>query len=107
MQLFDRLQTKDELLNRIQDRLKTVINAVAGKEIVDGHLLTGLTITPGGVSIPHGLGRVPNGWILCSGGVTNFIAPTDTPVQSKAPDAKFLYLVMGQLTLTNAKIWVF
>jgi hypothetical protein len=106
MQRFDRIQTDDSILNRIQDRLKAVINAIAGKPIIDGQIITA-TITPGGVSIPHGLGRVPNGWILISGGVTNFVSSTDTPCQTTKPDARFLYLIMGQLTLTNAKLWVF
>lgn len=66
MQLFERITHADELINRIQDRLKAVINAVIQKPIVDGVLITA-TVTTSATNVEHKLGRQPRGYIIVSG----------------------------------------
>ena len=103
MQLFDRIQTADEVLNRIQDRLKSVINAIAGKPIIDGQLLEGVDVTSAAVTpVPHKLGRVPRGMVVTQA--------TDYVFQTQAPDSKFLYLQTVAIVTGGAikiNLWVF
>jgi hypothetical protein len=78
MELFDRLQHPDELINRIQDRLKTAINAILRKPIVDGVLISA-TVNPTATAVEHKLGRLPRGFIVVSGqaSIINPIGVTD------------------------------
>jgi hypothetical protein len=101
MQLFDRLQTKDEHLNRVQDRVKSVVNAVAQKPIVDGLLITATGLNNSTVtSVPHGLGRVPQGVIQCT-------LVNDTIYETAARDNRFLYLKTLTVPLGPVNFWVF
>lgn len=103
MQLFSKLQHTDSLINLIQDRLKSVINAIAGKEVVDGQIVTVDSIGGTMVRVQHKLGRVPNGWILVNGHTS-----ADTIVELLPPDSNFIYLsTSGFTTMTNRKFWVF
>lgn len=100
MELFDKLQSPDGLLNRIQDRLKSVINAIARKPIVDGILLEGVTLANSATNrVPHNLGRLPRGWIVVkrtSGAVI---------YDNVAADDKFLTLNSSAAAVVS--LWVF
>ena len=101
MELFDRIQHPDSLINRIQDKLVRVINAIARKPIVDGHIISGVLIDSVETKVEHGLGRVPQGWMIING-------QSDVVEETADADDKFLYLiaVLGA-TLENRKLWVF
>jgi hypothetical protein len=96
--LFDRIQHADELINRIQDRLKTVINTVMRKPLIDGQLVS-WEVSPLTTNVPHGLGRVPRGYFVVSG-QANLIG------QTAPADASFLYVSTGGGTETIT-FWVF
>lgn len=98
MELFDRLQTTDSLLNRIQDKLMRVINAIARKEILDGRLIEDITVTPSTTRIEHKLGRVPRGWIVANG--------TPDLIVESSRDDRFLVVSSAGGTAT-IDIWVF
>jgi len=102
MEPFDRVQTDNEILNRIQDRLKAVIAAIIGKPIIDGQLLDGVTIESGSSSTPvaHKLGRMPRGFIIVSG-------IPDVVIERASRDDRFLYLQAAGSTVTGVSIWVF
>jgi hypothetical protein len=105
MQHFDRIQTDDSLLNRIQDRIKSVVNAIAGREIIDGRIIT-TAITAVGGSVAHGLGRIPNGWIVLNG-IPNDFVTANAIQETNAPDKNFLYLIALTQNIPSAKLWVF
>jgi|CXWL01.1.fsa_nt_gi hypothetical protein len=98
LSLFDRLQHPDELVNRIQDRMKAVINAVIQKPLVDGHLVTA-TVAPAQTAVAHKLGRLPRGYFVVSGQASIIGL-------SAAADTNFLYVSSsgGSETVT---FWVF
>lgn len=99
MELFDRIQSPDSILNRVQDKITRVVNAIARKQIIDGLLVESVSIASTETAVPHGLDRVPQGWMLVNG--------SPYPVEESAPaDNKFLYLVASSPT-TGRKIWVF
>ncbi len=101
MELFDRIQHPDSLINRIQDKILKVVNAIARKEILDGHVITadvGNTET----AVEHGLGRVPQGWILLNGPAGTL----DACIEMSPPDDKFLYLAFNGAQV-DRKFWVF
>ena len=103
MQLFDKIQSPDEILNRIQDRIKAAFNAVARRQIVDGRLTDALSLTTSFQNIAHGLGRTPNGWLVSN-------PDADVGIWSDAvannPDpAKFLRI--RATAAVTCKLWVF
>lgn len=98
MELFDRLQTADELLNRIQDRIKRVLNPVLKNPLLDGRLVSAL-VTPAATQIEHKLGRVPLGYFIVSG-------PGSLVSQYQAADARYLYVSSGGGN-ENITFWVF
>lgn len=100
MELFQRIQTADSLLNRIQDHLLRVINAIARKEIIDGRLIE-VQLSPAPTRVEHKLGRVPRGWIV----VNPIRGETFTEYQS--PDERFLYISSLSSAVFTARIWVF
>lgn len=99
MQPFDRVQTQDGTLNRIQDRIKIVLRAIISKPILDGQIIDSITL-PAGVAtnVAHKLGRKPKGWIPVQG--------VSTTITENSKDDKFLNLTAGA-TVTNTSIWVF
>lgn len=106
MQLFERITHPDELLNRIQDRLKAIVNAIARKPVIDGVLMEAL-VGDTETRIEHKLGRVPHGWIILNG---NGYPGVGWVYETQAPDEKFLYLSnsLGDGTIPpNRKFWVF
>lgn len=100
MQPFDRIQTEDALLNRIQDRLKSVINAIVGKPLIDGLLLEDVALAAIATNqVPHKLGRLPRGWIVVkrSSGAVIY--------DNVAADDKFLTL--NSSAAATVTLWVF
>ncbi len=107
---FDRLQTKDDVLNRVQDRLKTVINPIADALLVGARIVKGLTaatdayaITTAFQNIAHGFGRAPSGWLPVSPDAPA-IFWEDVPANNPDP-AKFIRVKAS--VAVNVKFLVF
>lgn len=61
---FAKVQVEDEALNRVQDRIKQVTDALVANQLLEGRLLT-VTLTAGAFTrVAHGLGRPPTGYII-------------------------------------------
>lgn len=61
---FTKVQVEDEALNRVQDRIKQVTDALVANQLLEGRLLT-VTLTAGAFTrVSHGLGRPPTGYIV-------------------------------------------
>lgn len=61
---FAKVQVEDEALNRVQDRIKQVTDALVANQLLEGRLLT-VTLTAGAFTrVSHGLGRPPTGYIV-------------------------------------------
>lgn len=58
------INTKDEVLNRIQAELASKLNPVLTCPILNGTLVQASLLASGAVNVNHGLGRVPQGWIV-------------------------------------------
>lgn len=101
MELFDRIQHPDSLINRIQDKLIRVINAIARKPVVDGQLLKDVTVlVTSATRVEHKLGRKPRGFILTSGAYA-------TVIETQAADEEFLYLQSSGGANYVGGLWVF
>lgn len=99
MQALEKIDTPDELLNRIQDRIIRVLNPLAKSRLLAGRLIEGVTIGTSETLIPHGLDQTGVKWML--------VSPTvDARVwQSSSADRNFLYLRASASQV--ADIWVF
>lgn len=64
--LLDKLTTKNEELNRIQDRLVAVLNPVLLQAILDGRIIEDAKLAAGGANndVAHKLNRKPIGWFV-------------------------------------------
>jgi len=61
---FAKVQVDDEALNRVQDRIKQVTDALVANQLLEGRLLT-VTLTAGAFTrVSHGLGRPPTGYVI-------------------------------------------
>lgn len=64
---IDRLQTGDDAVRRMQDRIVTALNGVTKCPLLDGVLVEHVALPAGVFSdVGHGLLRAPMGWILTS-----------------------------------------
>jgi len=56
------VQSEDRVLNMVQDNISKVLNPVLKNPILDGQILTKISLVVGLNVIPHGLGRTLVGW---------------------------------------------
>ena len=62
---FEKIRSKNEDLNRVQDNIEKQYNQVVDKEVLDGHILQNVTLVPNKVNlVQHKLGRQIEGWIV-------------------------------------------
>ena len=98
---FSKVQVDDEALNRMQDRIKTVTDALVANSLLDGRLVT-VTLASGGfTAVSHGLARPPQGYIVLRRDANANI--WDLP--NAADSFAFLYL-QPSATVT-VTLWVF
>jgi hypothetical protein len=98
---FSKVQVADEALNRVQDRLKTVTDALVANLIMDGRLVT-VTLTSGGFSaVSHGLARPPQGYLVVRRDANANI--WDRPNSSDA----FAFLYLQPSATVTVTLWVF
>lgn len=98
---FAKVQVDDEALNRVQDRIKVVTDALVANQLLEGRLLT-VTLTAGSFNrVTHGLGRQPQGYLVVRRNANAVIWDQPNGTDANA----FLYL-QPSATVT-ATLWVF
>ena len=98
---FAKVQVDDETLNRVQDRIKVVTDALVANQMLEGRLVT-VTLTAGAFTqVTHGLGRQPQGYIVVRRNANAVIWDQPDGTDANA----FLYL-QPSATVT-ATLWVF
>jgi hypothetical protein len=97
-----KIQTPDELLNRVQDASLPALNALLSIPVLDGRLTEEITLSGTAVPLPfpHKLGRLPLGWIPVSVKGGTGIYEDNIP-----RDEKFIWL-RSSVALT-CQLWVF
>jgi len=96
-----KLISEDDVLNRVQDRIKVFADVVASIPLLEGRLLT-VTLTAGAFTpVSHGLGRRPTGYFVVRRNANAVLWD-----RADATDANaFLYL-QPSATVT-VTLWVF
>lgn len=62
---YERIPTRDDILNRVQERMEDAFLPVANSKILDGHLIESQALASGVTSeIAHSLGRNLIGYIV-------------------------------------------
>ncbi len=98
---FAKVQVDDETLNRVQDRIKVVTDALVANQLLEGRLVT-VTLTAGAFTqVTHGLGRQPQGYIVVRRNANAVVWDQPNSTDANA----FLYL-QPSATVT-ATLWVF
>ena len=99
---YERVQSQDSTINRIQDRLESAFVPIFGSLVVDGILLEDLSLSTATLEIPHGLGRPYRGYFVAD---LNADARVYRDTSSTSNPSQFLPLkASGAVT---AKVWVF
>ncbi len=61
---FHKLQSADRILNMIQDNISEAVNPITTQPILNGNILTNVSLAIGDNTIQHQLGRRLVGWYL-------------------------------------------
>lgn len=64
MATLNKLNTQDELQNRIQDNTKKAVNQLSSNSLTSGNTLTSIALTAGDNTINHKLGKALTGWFI-------------------------------------------
>lgn len=99
---FSKVQVDDEALNRMQDRIKAVTDALVANRLLDGVLLENVVLTAGTFTpVSHQLARPWQGYLVfarnANANIWNQAASADSGV--------FLYLQPSATVTVN--LWVF
>ncbi len=98
---FRKIKTLISDLQNLQNSLAVVFDAITSKQILDGLLLTNISLTGSATtSVAHGLGKEPRGWII----VGRNAASDVYEVASPTPNA-ILNLAASADVVVN--LWVF
>lgn len=98
---FAKVQVDDDALNRVQDRIKQVTDALVANQLLEGRLLT-VTLAAGAFTpVSHGLGRRPTGYLVVRRNANAVLWDQDDAADANA----FLYL-QPSATVT-VTLWVF
>lgn len=99
---FTKVQVDDDTLNRVQDRLRVAIGALASVPLVDGVLLENVALVTGSFTpVAHNLARPWRGYLVLSRTANSVVWN-----QASAADATtFLYLQPSANITVN--LWVF
>lgn len=85
----------------LQDSISTVIDAFSSKQIIDGTLIENITLTISTpLTINHGLGYAPRGWIVCKKNAGADVWETASTIPSKT-------LILNASATVTISIWVF
>lgn len=98
---FAKVQVDDEALNRVQDRIKVVTDALIANQLLEGRIVT-VTLTSGSFNrVTHGLARRPQGYI-----VLRRNANANLWDQPDGTDASSFLYIQPSATVT-VTLWVF
>ena len=83
LKAFRKIRVEDKDLEQVQSNIGNSLVPILKSPIVDGNLVTNEWLVSGVQRVPHGLGRVPLGWIICDRSTTatlhrNFSNITDS-----------------------------
>lgn len=98
---FSRVQASDDVLNRIQDRVKVVTDALANSEVVDGRLLDVSLVNGSFTPVSHGLQRPPLGYVVVRRSANAVVWD-----QGATADASSLLWLQSSAAVT-VTLWVF
>lgn len=93
---FKTINHPDTSINLIQSNIASALNAISGP-FVGGNLLTGVAVGTTGTVVNHGLGRVPQVWVICD-------QDTNTNLKRTAWDVNSLTLIAGSSCVVS--LWV-
>jgi len=95
-----RLQTSDPELNQVQDNFIRRVNPALAAEILDGRMVTGVSVATSATNVNHGLGRAYRGWIVVGNN-------TDCRVWSPSTSDTTKIIVLQSSAATTLSLWVF
>tara|TARA_Y100001938_G_scaffold87002_1_gene119312 strand:- start:663 stop:977 length:315 start_codon:yes stop_codon:yes gene_type:complete len=99
---YERVQSQDPTINKVQERLERAFIPLFGSLIIDGVLIEDLSLNTSTLEIPHGLGRPYRGYFVAD---LNADARVYRDTSSASNPSQFLPLkASGAVT---AKVWVF
>lgn len=89
---------EDNKVGRLQSACKEIFDDITGREIIDGIRIDDVALVTTTKRIAHGLGRVPNGWIVVGiyGSATVWEVSRDE-----------LFLTLDCSANVTADLWVF
>ena len=99
---YTKLNTQDELQNRIQDNTKKAVASVSSNPIVQGSILSGVSLKSGDNTVDHKLGKKLTGWFIVSiRGAATIYDKQDSNAQPSQT------LVLNSSTAVSVDIFVF
>jgi hypothetical protein len=102
---YVKIQTSDNILNRIQNAIQNAFNSIAGP-FIGGNLLTGITLISGQNNlVPHNLGRNPQLWVI-SGQNTNSVVWSPLTALLGNSNSNSSYLNLQCSTSCVVSVWV-
>jgi hypothetical protein len=101
---FKKLFTKDDELRRVQDEVALGFQQVDRQPFMNGVILTGVVLAASSTDnlVNHGLGRVPQGFVILSKNATADIWTSTTT--NPRPE---LTLILRSSAAITATIWIF
>jgi hypothetical protein len=84
----------------LQDNVRTFLEQITSKPLLDGQLLTAISLSVGDNSIPHKLGRSYRGWIVVD-------TTAASSIYSKTSTSPAQTLTLNASVATTVALWVF
>lgn len=108
IQRFNFAETEDPKemarnLRHIQDSVIASVNPLLLTPVVDGRIITGVSIANTATAVNHGLGRLPLGWVVITKDTANHVF--EATADRLARTDKHLRLTASATTIVD--LWVF
>lgn len=100
--IVPQVQSTDRLINQLQQNINQVLNPIANNPLVNGSILTSITLIAGLNTINHGLGRTLQGWFLVRNKASSVVH--DNQAQNPNTD---LTLLLVSTAATIVDVYVF
>lgn len=98
---FRKVKVTDDSVRNLQDAIAQIFNQVLKKQIIDGVMIEGLTITSGTpLSINHGLDTLVRGWILVRKNSNSNVWESVSATPTKT-------LILNASATVTISLWVF
>lgn len=96
------IHSQDNELNLIQTKWKSLIDPILSNTLVDGRLISGVSLVNGSNTINHKLGRNLLGYIIV--GINGIASIYDNQANNQTPD---LTLTLISNAAVKVNLWVF